>query len=81
VWHSRFKASQLSVEDHKRSGQPVTSKTTGNIETIIELIHKDCRQTIYELKTLLGSVMEFARDLNRKFEHVPRILRSLFPNS
>jgi hypothetical protein len=66
-----FKASQLSVEDDKCSGQSITSKTTGNTETIRELIHKDCCQTIYELKTPLGSVMEFAKDLNRKFEHMP----------
>jgi hypothetical protein len=33
-WHSRFKASQVSVEDDKRSGQPSTSKTTENVEKI-----------------------------------------------
>jgi hypothetical protein len=53
-WHSRFKASQLSVEDDKRSGQPSTSKTTENVETIRELIHDDCRQTIHELADTTG---------------------------
>jgi hypothetical protein len=33
-WHSPFKASQVSVEDDKRSGQSSTSKTTQNVEKI-----------------------------------------------
>jgi hypothetical protein len=33
-WHSRFKASQVSVEDDKHSGRPSTSKTTENVEKI-----------------------------------------------
>jgi hypothetical protein len=44
-WHSLFKASQVSVEDDKRSGRPSTSKMTENIEKILELIHKDRRRT------------------------------------
>jgi hypothetical protein len=33
-WHSRFKAGRVSVEDDEHSGQPSTSKTTGNVEKI-----------------------------------------------
>jgi hypothetical protein len=33
-WHSHFKASQVSVDDDERSGQPSTSKTTENVEKI-----------------------------------------------
>jgi hypothetical protein len=32
-WHSRFKASRVSVDD-KCSGQPSTSKMTENVEKI-----------------------------------------------
>jgi hypothetical protein len=38
-WHSRFKAGRGSVEDDERSGRPSTSKTTGNVEKVRELIH------------------------------------------
>jgi hypothetical protein len=31
-WHSHVKASQVSVEDDKRSGQPSTSKMTEYVE-------------------------------------------------
>jgi hypothetical protein len=31
-WHSRFKASRVSVEDDQHSGRPSTSKTTENVE-------------------------------------------------
>jgi hypothetical protein len=40
-WHSYFKADQMSVEHDERSGQPCTSKTTENVETIRESIHED----------------------------------------
>jgi hypothetical protein len=33
-WHSRFKASQVSVEDDERSRCPSISKTTKNVEKI-----------------------------------------------
>jgi hypothetical protein len=42
-WDSYFKAGQVSVEDDEHSGQPSTSKTTENIEKILELVHKDSR--------------------------------------
>jgi hypothetical protein len=53
-WHSCFKASQVSVEDDKRSGQPSTSKMTENVEKFQELIHKDHRLTIHELTDKVG---------------------------
>jgi hypothetical protein len=31
-WHSRFKASRVSVEGDKRSGQPSTRKMSENVE-------------------------------------------------
>jgi hypothetical protein len=33
-WHSRFRASQVSVEDDERSGRPSTGKMTENFEKI-----------------------------------------------
>jgi hypothetical protein len=48
-WHSRFKASWVSIEDEERSGRPSTSKTTENVEKIWELIHENRRRTIHEL--------------------------------
>jgi hypothetical protein len=53
-WHSRFKASQVSVEDDERSEQSSTSKTTENVEKIRELVHKDHHRTIHELEDTVG---------------------------
>jgi hypothetical protein len=58
-WYSRFKASRVSVEDDEPSGRPGTSKTTGNVEKIRQLIHKDHCRTIHELADTGG--IEFAR--------------------
>jgi hypothetical protein len=44
----------VSVEDNRHSGRPRTSKTTGNVEKIQELIHEDRRQTIYEPGHTIG---------------------------
>jgi hypothetical protein len=44
----------VSVEDEKHSGRPSTSKTTENVEKILELIHKDRRRTIHELADSAG---------------------------
>jgi hypothetical protein len=52
-WHSRVKASRVSVEDDERSGLPSTSKMTENFEKIRE-IHKDCCRTIHELADTVG---------------------------
>jgi hypothetical protein len=59
-WHSRFKAGLVSVQD-ERSGRPSTSKTTENVEKIIELIHEGRLRTIREPADTVGSVMEFVR--------------------
>jgi hypothetical protein len=34
VWHSHFKAGQVSVEDGECSGSPSTSNTTENVEKL-----------------------------------------------
>jgi hypothetical protein len=39
----------MSVENDECSGQTSTSKTTGNVEKIRELIHEDRGRTIHEL--------------------------------
>jgi hypothetical protein len=60
-WCLRFKASRVSAEDDKRSEWPRTSKMIENVEKIRELIHEDRHQTIHELASPFGSVMESAR--------------------
>jgi hypothetical protein len=54
VWHSRFNAGRVSVEDYELSGRPSTSKTTENVEKIREFIHEDRRRTIHELGDTVG---------------------------
>jgi hypothetical protein len=39
-WHSHLKVVRVSLEDDKRSGHPNTSKMTGNVQKIRELIHE-----------------------------------------
>jgi hypothetical protein len=39
----------VSVKDDEHSGRPSTSRTTENVENILELIHEDCCRTIREL--------------------------------
>jgi hypothetical protein len=51
--YSRFKASQVSAEVDKRSGQPSTSKTIENVEKIRKL-HEDRHRTIHELVDTTG---------------------------
>jgi hypothetical protein len=53
-WHSRFKACGVSVEDDEHSGQPNTSRTTGNVEHFWELIHEDNCRTVRELTDTIG---------------------------
>jgi hypothetical protein len=53
-WHSRFKASRMSVEDDERSGRPSTSKMTENVAKIRELIHEVGHQTIHQLADTAG---------------------------
>jgi hypothetical protein len=45
----------VSVEDDERSGRPSTSKTTENVEEILELINEDLRRTIHELADTAGN--------------------------
>jgi hypothetical protein len=69
-WYSRYKSSQVSVEDGKRSGRPSTNKRTENVEKIQELIHEDHRRTIDELADTTGISYGVCQDdLNRKFQH------------
>jgi hypothetical protein len=53
---SRFKANRVTIEEHKRSGRPSTSKTTENVQKIRELIHEDRRRTIHELTDTMGII-------------------------
>jgi hypothetical protein len=53
-WHSRYRAGQVSVEDDKRSGRPITSKTTENVEKIRELINENCCRAVSELTDTIG---------------------------
>jgi hypothetical protein len=70
-WHSSFKAGRVSVEDDKRSGQPTTNKMTENVDKFENSSRKTVAEKFMSTHTLLGSVMEFARNLSRKFEHAP----------
>jgi hypothetical protein len=60
----------VSVEDDERSGQPSTSKMTENVEKFENSFTKTVTEQSMSSQTPLGPVMEFAGDLNRKFEHV-----------
>jgi uncharacterized protein YdbL (DUF1318 family) len=53
-WHSRFKASRVSVGNDERSGRTSTNKTTENVEKIGEHINEDRRRTIHELADTTG---------------------------
>jgi hypothetical protein len=53
-WQSHLKVNQASAEDDKLSGRPSTTKMTKNAETLQELIHEDCHQTIKELTDTAG---------------------------
>jgi histone-lysine N-methyltransferase SETMAR len=53
-WHARFKRGRTSLEDDKRSGQPSTSSTPKNVETIRRFVHEDCRRTINDIATIVN---------------------------
>ena len=53
-WHMRFKRGRTSLEDDERSGQPSTSSTPKNVETIRCLLHEDCRRTIKDIAAIRG---------------------------
>jgi hypothetical protein len=74
----------LSV-NWRGSGRPSTSKTmTENVENILELIHKDCQQTIHELIDTIGFSYGVCQEIlteNLNMRHiaakfVPRLLAS-----
>jgi hypothetical protein len=44
----------VSVEVDERSGRPSTSRTTENVEKILEFIHKDDLRTSHELADTIG---------------------------
>jgi len=51
-WHAPFKRGRTSLEDDERSGQPSTSSTPKNVETIQCLVHKDRRRTIKDIAAI-----------------------------
>ena len=52
-WHLRFRRRRTSLED-ERSGQPSTSLTPKNVETIWQLVHEDCRRTIKDIAMIIN---------------------------
>ena len=42
-WHKRFTEGRMSVEDHKRTGRPNTSRTGENMERINRIVRQDRR--------------------------------------
>jgi hypothetical protein len=61
-WHSRFEASQVSVEDDEHSGWPSTSKMTESVDKFeISSTKTITAEQSMSLQTLVGSVMRFAR--------------------
>jgi len=66
-WHARFKRGSTSLKDDERSGQPSTSSTPKNVETIRWLVHEDRRRTITETAQFYCSVLRRLReDIRRK---------------
>jgi hypothetical protein len=59
----------VSVEDDQCSGRPSTRKMTEDVAKIKNSSAKTVNEQSISSQTPLGSVMEFAGDLNRKFEH------------
>jgi hypothetical protein len=61
-WHSRFMASQVSVEDDERSGRPNNRKAAENVEKKFKnSFTKTVAEQSMSLQTWLGSVMEYVR--------------------
>jgi hypothetical protein len=60
-WHSRFKASRVSVENDESSGRPSINKTRENVEKIENSSTKTVVKQLINSQTPLGSVMKFAR--------------------
>ena len=82
VWHGRFKAGKMSLEDNDRSGRPSTSTGDDNVEQVSALIHEDRRRTIGDIAKLINisyrsvqsilTVNLSMRRISAKF--VPRLL-------
>jgi len=53
-WHARFKTGRTSLEDYKRSGQPSTSSTPKNVETIRWLVYEDHQRTIKDIAAIVN---------------------------
>jgi hypothetical protein len=77
-WHSRFKASQMSVEDDECSGRPSTSKTTENVEKIREL-HEECCRTIHGLADTVGSSYGVCQEILTENFNMCRIVVTFVP--
>jgi hypothetical protein len=81
IWHSRFKAGQVSVEDDERSGWPSTSKMTENVEKIRELIHEDHCCTIHEFAHTIGISYGTCQEILTEILTRATLPRSMFPDS
>ncbi|PNF21865.1 hypothetical protein B7P43_G05282 [Cryptotermes secundus] len=78
-WHSLFKAGGVSVEDDEHLGRPSTSKTTENVEKILELIHKDRCRTIHGLADTAGSSYGVSREILKENLNMDRTVPSTRP--
>jgi hypothetical protein len=78
-WHSRFKASPVSLEDDKRSGQPSISKMMENVEKIRELIHEGRHRTIHELADTNEISYEVCQEILTEILNMHRIEMKFVP--
>jgi len=53
-WHAHFKRGRTSLEDDESLGQPSTSSTPKNVETIRQLVHEDRRRTIKDIAAIVN---------------------------
>ncbi|UYV74105.1 hypothetical protein LAZ67_11002127 [Cordylochernes scorpioides] len=81
-WHSKFKASRISIEDDPRQGRPKFRRTDENVQKFTDLIKENPRTTLLELeqdtgisKTTIGRIV--TEDLKLKktpAKFIPRFL-------
>ena len=64
-WFERFRKGCEPVEDEKRSGRPLTSKTQENVERVSEMIPSNRRL----------SIREISEELNISYGSVQKILK------
>jgi hypothetical protein len=62
-WHSRVKASRVSVEDDERSGQPSTSEMTANGEKIENSSTKTVVEQSMSSQTTIGISYEVCQEI------------------